>query len=133
MKNLNMDAYRFSISWSRLIPGKVIHCAEFTLVKQGCHHLGITQIINFYAVSNKQSNYCFPHLNLSCTFLIQFLCDILCQLINMKCIHVYDMIESQFVTQSSISLQMGEDQWIGQELNTTTLLIDSPLGKYENF
>jgi len=125
MKNLNMDAYHFSISWSRLIPGKVIHCAEFTLVKHGCHHLGVTQMINFYAVSNKQSNLLFPHLNLSCTFLIQFLCEILCHLINMKCIHVYDMIRSQFVTQNSISL--GEDQWIGQELSTTTLLIDSLL------
>jgi beta-glucosidase/6-phospho-beta-glucosidase/beta-galactosidase len=59
MKNLNMDASRFSISWSRLIPGKVIQRAEFTLVKYGCHHLGVTQIINFYAVSNKQSNCCF--------------------------------------------------------------------------
>ncbi|CAM6047500.1 unnamed protein product, partial [Sphagnum compactum] len=55
MKNLNMDAYRFSISWSHLIPGKVIHHAEFTLGKYGCHHLGVTQIINFYVVSNKQN------------------------------------------------------------------------------
>lgn len=52
----------------------------------------------------------------------------------MKCIHVYDMIESQFVTQYSISFVDGRGpvNWAGVEYYNFAHWFP-PLGKYENF